>query len=220
MIQVERVKYPRTLHLPYSPGLQNDDRVQEDLSYLMAANTVVVTEKMDGENTTLYQDGSFHARSTSNLYREYQFPARDAAERLKYCYTFRGTESMRVCGELLSATHSVEYRDLIDYLYVFGVISNGVSNNWGYVSFVASLLKLPTVPVIYRGKFDTEVIHKAYVEYASKLNRESEGYVVRNYTSFPEKDFQLNVVKWVRKNHVQTDAHWSRHISYNGLEGK
>jgi hypothetical protein len=56
-----RIKYPRTLHLPWSPGVSSDDRVLHDLS-CFTNKEVVVTTKMDGENTTLYAD-VFHARS-------------------------------------------------------------------------------------------------------------------------------------------------------------
>jgi hypothetical protein len=38
------VKYPRTMHLPWSPGLQNDDRVIESLDGLIGQE-VVVTDK-------------------------------------------------------------------------------------------------------------------------------------------------------------------------------
>ncbi|MEI8604633.1 RNA ligase family protein [Pseudoalteromonas sp. B160] len=46
-----RVKYPRTPHLPWSPGATEDDIHQGNLS-CFANKQVVVTEKMDGENTT------------------------------------------------------------------------------------------------------------------------------------------------------------------------
>lgn len=36
------------------------------------------------------------------------------------------------------------------------------------------------------------------------------GVVIRNADSFPIDDFQKNVVKYVRENHVQTDSHWRR----------
>ncbi len=51
-----RVSYPRTPHLPWSPGVAADDVRVADLSGL-ARREVVVTEKLDGENTTLYSDG-------------------------------------------------------------------------------------------------------------------------------------------------------------------
>ena len=56
-----RTHYPRTPHLPWSPGATSDDVRVGDLSGLTGRD-VVVTEKLDGENTTLYRDG-LHARS-------------------------------------------------------------------------------------------------------------------------------------------------------------
>jgi len=70
----ERVKYPKTMHLYFSPGLQNDDRVMP-LNRLHGRE-VVVTEKMDGENTTLYDD-TLHARSIDGRYH----PSRDWVKR-------------------------------------------------------------------------------------------------------------------------------------------
>jgi len=55
------IKYPRTPHLPWSPGASDDDITQRSVS-LFDGVDVVVTEKMDGENTSLYSDHS-HARS-------------------------------------------------------------------------------------------------------------------------------------------------------------
>ena len=56
-------KYPRTLHVPNSPGTNSDDRLAsyEDLSILYNKE-IVVTEKLDGENTSLYRD-YMHVRS-------------------------------------------------------------------------------------------------------------------------------------------------------------
>ncbi|WP_291307636.1 MULTISPECIES: RNA ligase family protein [unclassified Devosia] len=54
-------KYGRTCHLPTSPGATSDDKVMLGLDGLMAGD-LVVTEKMDGENTTIHRGGS-HARS-------------------------------------------------------------------------------------------------------------------------------------------------------------
>ena len=65
-------KYGRTYHLPQSPGVTSDDKVLRDLSVLAAAEEVIFTEKMDGENTTIYNDGC-HARSPDSGYH----PSRD-----------------------------------------------------------------------------------------------------------------------------------------------
>ena len=58
---LQYVKYPRTWHLPWSPGATKDDRVLPDTAHFNSQE-VVVTVKMDGENTTLYPD-YLHARS-------------------------------------------------------------------------------------------------------------------------------------------------------------
>ena len=55
-----RTHYPRTPHLPWSPGATPDDVRAGDPGALRGRE-VVVTEKLDGENTTLYRDG-MHAR--------------------------------------------------------------------------------------------------------------------------------------------------------------
>ena len=49
-----RYKYPRTYHLPFSPGFTSDDKVLKDDSYFRGKE-IVVTEKMDGENVSIYQ---------------------------------------------------------------------------------------------------------------------------------------------------------------------
>lgn len=43
------IKYPRTYHLPWSPGTTKDDRIMKDIDTLLN-NEVVITLKMDGEN--------------------------------------------------------------------------------------------------------------------------------------------------------------------------
>ena len=58
---VKAIKYPRTPHLPWSPGASSDDVLLIDTQMFMG-KPVVISEKMDGENTTLYAD-RLHARS-------------------------------------------------------------------------------------------------------------------------------------------------------------
>lgn len=58
------VKYPRTFHLPWSEEIHNDDKTLTDLS-CFEGEEVVITEKMDGENTTWYNDYT-HARSINS----------------------------------------------------------------------------------------------------------------------------------------------------------
>jgi hypothetical protein len=46
---VKYYKYPRTYHLPWSPGVNDDDKVISDIN-IFRDHEVVITEKLDGEN--------------------------------------------------------------------------------------------------------------------------------------------------------------------------
>ena len=67
------VKYGRTFHLPWSPGATDDDKVLDSVAHFVG-HDVVVTEKMDGENTTVYPTGYTHARSVDS---KKSHPSRD-----------------------------------------------------------------------------------------------------------------------------------------------
>lgn len=56
-----KVKYPKTMHLPWSRSYTDDDKILRNTDHF-AGREVVITEKMDGENTTMYRD-FMHARS-------------------------------------------------------------------------------------------------------------------------------------------------------------
>ena len=55
------MKYNRTYHLPFSPGTTNDDRINYDWQGILD-HELVITEKLDGENTCLKTSGVY-ARS-------------------------------------------------------------------------------------------------------------------------------------------------------------
>ena len=59
-----RVKYPKTRHFHFS-NTSSDDVILGDYSGFKGEE-VVVTEKMDGENTTIYRDG-MHARELGHV---------------------------------------------------------------------------------------------------------------------------------------------------------
>lgn len=67
---METTKYPRTYHLPFSEGLQNDDRKVEDGWWEhLKGKTLVLSEKLDGSNSYICRDGVYarsHATVTDN----------------------------------------------------------------------------------------------------------------------------------------------------------
>lgn len=115
-IFTDKVKYPRTYHLPWSPGATDDDRIMEDPDTCFGGKAVVVTEKMDGENCTMYSD-YIHARSL-----EYSsHPSRDRVKAMWSQIAHDIPKGWRVCGENLYAEHSIHYDDLSSYFQVFSV---------------------------------------------------------------------------------------------------
>jgi hypothetical protein len=75
----KHVKYPRTHHILWSPSRKNkDERVLESIAQF-EGHDVVVFAKMDGENTTWYND-NIHARSLDYA----PHPSRDWIKKLQY----------------------------------------------------------------------------------------------------------------------------------------
>ena len=78
------------------------------------------------------------------------------------------------------------------------------------------MLDIVSVPVLYEGIFNEDVVKKIAKE---TVARGGEGIVVRLADSFTYEDFSKSVAKFVRKNHVQTDKHWSTsEIKKNNLK--
>ena len=210
---LEYVKYPRTYHLPWSPGKTDDDRTLKNTS-VFEDKIVVVTRKMDGENFSGYNNYC-HARSIDGR----SHPSRDWAKNFWSQRSYELPEGWRVCCENMYAVHSIKYDNLESYLLGFSIWDE--SNNclsWEDTKLWFSLLEIPIVPVLYYGIYDEAKIKNLYNEKADWENHE--GYVIRNAESFSYKDFKANVAKFVRPNHVQTIKHWmfGQKIEPNGLK--
>lgn len=205
-------KYQRTLHLPWSESIGSDDKILKDV-YAFLGREVVVTEKMDGENTTMYSD-HYHARSLDSAHH----PSRDMVKAMWGNVRHDIPEGWRVCGENLYAKHSIYYDNLKSYFYVFSIWNaDNVCLSWDETVEWCEILGLVHVPVLYRGTFNSS-IHQLWDE--SKRDT-MEGYVVRSAKSFHYAAFANNVAKFVRPKHVQTDQHWMHtNITPNKLEGK
>lgn len=197
----DKVKYPRTHHVPWSEGITDDDRVLSDLSRF-AGQRVIVTEKMDGENTTMYR-GYIHARSLDSRHH----PSRD------WVKNFWGTicgdipEGWRVCGENLYAQHSIAYTALSTYFMGFSIWDErNECLSWDDTLDWFRLLGVTPVPVLYDGIYDERVIRALYDAKRDWSSRE--GYVLRVADRFSYGQFRHVVGKFVRKDHVRTVKHW------------
>ncbi|WP_424215235.1 RNA ligase family protein [Streptomyces sp. BI20] len=192
-----RTPYPRTPHLPWSPGASGDDLRVVDLDGLRGRE-VVVTEKFDGENTTLYRDGC-HARSVDSG----PHPSRAWVKALTARVGGRIPAGTRICGENLHARHSLPYEDLESWFLAFSVWAGERCLGWDETVRLTHRLGLPAVPVLWRGVFDERALRRLRVDPARQ-----EGYVVRVVEGFDRAEFGRRVAKWVRPHHVTTDTHW------------
>lgn len=209
-MSARRYKYPRTPHLIFSPGVGGDD-IKLDSNEIFANSQVVVTEKLDGENTTLYPD-CLHARSLDSRHHS----SRAWVKALQAAMSQNIPTGWRICGENLYARHSIAYENLKSYFYAFSIWNeDNYCLNWSETQEWAEILELELVPVIYQGIWDEKAI--TAIGQKLDLNR-CEGYVVRKVEQFHFVDFERNVAKWVRKNHVQTNEHWLyQEIIPNGI---
>lgn len=200
------VKYPRTPHLPWSPGASRDDITMVDLTGL-TGREVVVTEKLDGENTTLYRDG-LHARSLDSRHHA----SRSWVKALQATIGPQLPPNRRICGENLYARHSVAYHDLQSWFYAFSVWDGEQCLSWADTLTTTADLGIPVPPVLWQGTFDERALRTLQVEATRQ-----EGYVVRTSDGFLYSEFGDRVAKWVRPGHVQTDEHWAhRPVVLNG----
>lgn len=208
------VKYPRTYHFSYSPGLMNDDKQHENDNFF-EGKEVVATIKMDGENTNLYND-YIHARSLDSK----NHPSRNYVKQLHASVKHSIPEGWRVCGENLYAEHSIHYDHLKDYFLVFSIWDErNICLSWEDTVTYSKVIGLNTVDVIYTGIFNRDTIHNNFLKYKEKSTDEVEGYVVRLSGEFHYKYFRTNVAKWVRASHVCTDQFWmNKPVTPNRLD--
>ncbi len=191
-------KYPRTPHLPWSEGTDDEDKILSSIDHFENKG-VVVTLKYDGENFSLYHD-FLHARSADS---------RDHLSR-HWLKAFHSQirelipESYRVCGENLFAKHSIYYEDLESYFYGFSIWRNDFCLDWNSTAQMFTTIGIIPVKVIYYDIFDKAKIISAYAPYKER----HEGYVIRLAGSFKYNEFDKSVAKFVRKDHIQTDKHW------------
>ena len=213
---MDPIKYPKTPHLPWSPGVSRDDKVLKSTDHFIGKK-IVATIKMDGENTTIYKD-YIHARSLDSK----DHPSRHWVKRLQRDIGYRIPDGWRICGENLFAKHSIYYESLPSYFLVFSVW-NDINECLSYLDTISFCdeLGLEIVLPMHIGIWGDEthlLINKRFKVLHDTDEWQDEGYVVRLYDSFKYEAFGKSVAKYVREAHVQTDDHWMyQQIIKNGL---
>jgi hypothetical protein len=206
------LKYPRTYHLPTSPGLQNDDRRLPDPS-VFEGRVVVASEKVDGEGTTMTPDRTY-PRSPDGRYH----PSRDLMKAFHAARKADIPAGWRISGEYAYARHSIPYtrengNALPAWFLGFGVWDEtNALLDWDQTLEVLEMLDVAPVPTLYRGPWYDGLVD----DLARTIDpARQEGFVVRVANRIPYPDgpgdqgrFFREVAKWVRRGHVQTDSHW------------
>lgn len=204
-----RVKYGRTFHLPWSPGMNRDDRMMTDVN-IFNGQRVMIMEKMDGENTTMMKD-IIHARSLDTD----SHPSRNWVKNLWAQIGYEIPDSWRLCGENLFAKHAIHYSNengnaLDSFFLAFSMWNEkNICLEWDETLEWFELLGLKTPTIFYDGIYDFDYITELNKKMEASPNT-IEGYVIRLTREYHYSEFRDVCGKYVRKNHVQNNhGHWS-----------
>lgn len=196
------VKHPRIRHLPWSGCVQPDDVSLDEVRHF-EAREIVATEKLDGEQTTIYFDGHSHARSLDSGYH----PSRTRIRALAASIGPELPHGWRVCGENMVARHEIAYRDISPFLVHSIWNEHNVCLSWAETREWAELLGLPLAPVLYEGPWDEDVVRCLWLPDGGSYAAESEGYVIRIADAFSYREFAECVAKYVRPGHITSARH-------------
>ena len=204
------LKYPSTPYWPWSPGIGLHADVHPNPGRFVG-ESVVVTEKLDGGNTLLHS-GRVYARSVS-----VPSDGKWMAMAKKHHAWKVNEPDVYLYGEDIYGVHSITYGPVAeqDTFHAFALRNgDGVFAAFVEVEAYANRREIPVVPVLFRGCFRSVAAIRAFIKHAhgepSALGGEREGTVLRLAREFPSAEFQDNVCKSVRFDHVQTDEHWTR----------
>ena len=202
------VKYPRTMHLPWSEKTSKDDRLLDSVKHF-EGKEVVVTVKMDGENTTMYND-HIHARSLDSG----THPSRKWVKGLWGRIAYNIPDGWRICGENMQAVHTIFYKNLDSYFLAFSIWNEkNICLPWDETLEYAELLGLDTVQVIYKGIWDEKTIRESFDKFKKAAwditGHKTEGYVVRLADEFTYGEFRTSVAKFVADDFIIKHGHWS-----------
>lgn len=198
---VSYVKYPRTWHMPWSPGRTKDDRAHPNMSQF-EGRRVIVMEKMDGENTSMYPD-HIHARSIDSA----NDPSRNYVKRIWAHICGDIPDKWRICGENLYEKHSIGYDALPSYFMAFSIWDE-TNHRLGFDDFKewCDILGVQMAPVLYDGIYDEELI-KSLPKTLGWSFDAHEGYVITVADRMHYSEFKTLVAKFVRADHVTERVH-------------
>ncbi|MGB3468442.1 MAG: RNA ligase family protein [Cyclobacteriaceae bacterium] len=212
-------KYGRSLHARISLGTTSDDRFMPD-GYIKAFSNIdqlILTEKLDGQNNCFNKYGVFARSHTASSAHPWDKPLIERWQLLK-----NDLKDLEIFGENMYGIHSIAYKKLESFFYVFAVREADRWLSWEEVKFYAAMLDFPVVPELkvhvplreITDDYSNEnvVLEKwleanlgmswiAYVETSGRLGGYdpflmkdcSEGFVIRNADEFTTNTNKLPV---------------------------
>jgi len=136
-------KYCRSLHAQISLGTTSDDRFMPD-GYVEAfakMEGLVLTEKLDGQNNCFNKNGVFARSHAAPSQHPWDKPLIKRWNLIK-----NDLNDLEIFGENMFGIHSIGYKNLESYFYVFAVREGDQWLSWDEVKFYAAMLDFPTVP--------------------------------------------------------------------------
>ena len=165
-----RTHYPRTPHLPWSPGVTPDD-VRAGGSVRAAPGARSWSPRSStGRTPPCTRTACTRVRSTRRT-----IPRGRGSRVSRAGSVARIPAGWRVCGENLYARHSLAYEDLDSWFYGFSVWDGEHCLDWDRtVTLPAGLGDARSRAVLWRGVFDERALRRLRLDTARQ-----EGYVVR-----------------------------------------
>ncbi len=133
------------MHAQISLGTTSDDRFMPN-GYVKAfakMSDLVLTEKLDGQNNCFNKYGVFARSHAAPSQHAWDKPLLKRWELIK-----NDLNDLEIFGENMYGIHSIAYRNLESFFYVFAIRENDRWLSWEEVQFYAALLDFPTVPEI------------------------------------------------------------------------
>jgi hypothetical protein len=207
------IKYPHTPYLEFSPSA--DERDVDESGYIktdmLVGKPLYVTVKMDGSNMFMDTEKVAARNGQDAVHKSF-----DMAKALHANIRKDIPENVQVFCEWLYAKHSIHYSGdmaVPDFCLVIGAY-NRVNQLWyGFSDTydLAQSLDLQMVPVIrldFRAKTAGGITARVTEYGENAVKQGHEGVVIRSMYPCMYSQFQENIGKYVRRNHVQTDTHW------------
>lgn len=190
----DRTKYPKTMHMPWSKALQNNDRLIKSFSGFQGEECIAGL-KLDGENQAFARHYN-HARSLDSA----NHPSRNWVKALHGRIKHEIPEDFVIYGENCYAEHALHYDHLPSYYFVFNIWEKGRRLAWDDTVEYCKMLGLEHVPILWRGIWDPKKIQELCESLDPKAQ---EGLVVQVTRSISAGEFKRCTTKFVRKGHVQ-----------------